>query len=209
MAIRCPRRGECWEWARVYINYCICSASDEGSFALGLISVITWSVAEIPQIITNYKEKSIEGLSLGFLITWIIGDLFNLFSCILEPATLPTQFYMAVLYTMTTSILAAQTVYYGHIYPQLKYKRVCHKGSKERQPEAVEKVGKQSNNFGVKEVIGADRLSSPIPLPAINVKSSPGRELYYIKISIKKSYSHSRILPRTKNDSSFSYNKFS
>ncbi|XP_017977772.1 PREDICTED: probable vacuolar amino acid transporter YPQ2 [Theobroma cacao] len=168
MAITCPRRRDCWEWARVYINYCICSARDEGSFALGLISVISWSVAEIPQIITNYKEKSIEGLSLGFLITWIVGDLFNLFGCILEPATLPTQFYMAVLYTMTTSILAAQTVYYGHIYPRLKYKRVCHKDSKEHQPEAVEKV------------IDADRLSSPIPLPAINVKSSPGRELYYM-----------------------------
>ncbi|EOY08839.1 PQ-loop repeat family protein / transmembrane family protein, putative isoform 1 [Theobroma cacao] len=193
MAITCPRRRECWEWARVYINYCICSARDEGSFALGLISVISWSVAEIPQIITNYKEKSIEGLSLGFLITWIVGDLFNLFGCILEPATMmdentfnclvyaeasDTILYgssknmlnpkCSQLYTMTTSILAAQTVYYGHIYPRLKYKRVCHKDSKEHQPEAVEKV------------IDADRLSSPIPLPAINVKSSPGRELYYM-----------------------------
>ncbi|WRX25238.1 PQ-loop repeat - like 3 [Theobroma cacao] len=196
MAITCPRRRECWEWARVYINYCICSARDEGSFALGLISVISWSVAEIPQIITNYKEKSIEGLSLGFLITWIVGDLFNLFGCILEPATMmdentfnclvyaeasdPILYGSSQLYTMTTSILAAQTVYYGHIYPRLKYKRVCHKGSKEHQPEAVEKVGKQINNFDVKQVIDADRLSSPIPLPAINVKSSPGRELYYM-----------------------------
>ncbi|KAK6244332.1 hypothetical protein QUC31_010741 [Theobroma cacao] len=191
MAITCPRRGECWEWARVYINYCICSARDEGSFALGLISIISWSVAEIPQIITNYKEKSVQGFSLGFLITWIVGDLFNLFGCILEPATLPTQYHMAVLliymtfvkaqlYTMTSSILAAQTVYYGHIYPRLKFKGVCHKGSKEHQPEAVEKVGEQINNLDVKQVIDADRLSSPIPLPAINVKSSPGREFYYM-----------------------------
>ncbi|KAG4183587.1 hypothetical protein ERO13_A09G118200v2 [Gossypium hirsutum] len=92
----CGTSGECWEWARVYLDDCICSPRDQVSFGLGLISVLSWGVAEIPQIITNYKEKSVEGLSLGFLITWIIGDLFNLFGCVLEPATLPTQYYMAV-----------------------------------------------------------------------------------------------------------------
>ncbi|XVE60968.1 hypothetical protein DITRI_Ditri06bG0003200 [Diplodiscus trichospermus] len=176
----CPTSAECWEWARVYINYCICSRRDQLSFGLGLVSVISWVVAEIPQIITNYREKSIEGLSICFLITWIIGDLFNLFGCILEPATLPTQYYMAVVYTMTTLILAAQTVYYGHIYPRLKFNRVCDKGSPEYQPESVEKVGKRLRNFGVKQVIDSDGLSSPIPLPAIDAKSSPGRELYYM-----------------------------
>ncbi|KAL4283308.1 hypothetical protein GQ457_16G019930 [Hibiscus cannabinus] len=166
----CTMSGECWEWAKVYLNDCICSRRDQASFGLGLASVLSWGVAEIPQIITNYKEKSVEGLSLGFLITWIIGDLFNLFGCILEPATLPTQYYMAVLYTMTTLILAAQTVYYGYIYPQ-----VCNKDSKEYQIEGVEKIGKGISNFRVKQVTDADRLSSPIPLP----KSSPGRELFY------------------------------
>ena len=53
-------------------------------------------------------------------------------------------------------------------------------GSKEYETEAVEKVGKCITNFGVKQVMDSDRLSSPIPLPASNVKSSPGRELYYM-----------------------------
>lgn len=69
----CGTSGECWEWAKVYLDDCICSPRDQVSFVLGLISVLSWGVAEIPQIITNYKEKSVEGLSLGFLITWIIG----------------------------------------------------------------------------------------------------------------------------------------
>ncbi|GMI77108.1 hypothetical protein like AT2G41050 [Hibiscus trionum] len=166
----CRMSGECWEWAKVYLNDCICSRRDQVSFGLGLVSVLSWGVAEIPQIITNYKEKSVEGLSLGFLITWIIGDVFNLFGCILEPATLPTQYYMAVLYTMTTLILAAQTVYYGHIYHE-----VCNKDSKEYRSEGVEKIGKNISNFCAKQAIDAGRLSSPIPLP----KSSPGRELFY------------------------------
>ncbi|CAA7389070.1 unnamed protein product [Spirodela intermedia] len=90
------------------------------SIGLGLVSVLSWGVAEVPQIITNYREKSTEGLSIAFLSTWILGDLFNLAGCWLEPATLPTQFYMALLYTATTLVLTGQTVYYGHVYRWLK-----------------------------------------------------------------------------------------
>jgi uncharacterized protein with PQ loop repeat len=43
------------------------------ALTLGLLSVISWGVAEVPQIITNYKHKSTEGLSLAFLMTWIVG----------------------------------------------------------------------------------------------------------------------------------------
>jgi len=49
------------------------SVRESASFFLGLISVVVWVVAEIPQIITNYRTKSTEGLSLTFLVTWIIG----------------------------------------------------------------------------------------------------------------------------------------
>ncbi|CAN6830387.1 unnamed protein product [Brassica oleracea var. botrytis] len=93
------------------------------SLSLGVISVISWGVAEIPQIMTNFCEKSTEGLSIAFLTTWIIGDIFNLLGCLMEPATLPTQFYMALLYTVTTSVLFVQSIYYGHIYPRLKNRR--------------------------------------------------------------------------------------
>ncbi|KAF3776661.1 putative vacuolar amino acid transporter [Nymphaea thermarum] len=83
----CPRSEQCWEWARVYMNYCICDAKDLASFSLGMLSVLSWSVAEVPQIITNYKTKTTEGISAAFLLTWVLGDLFNLFGCLLEPAT--------------------------------------------------------------------------------------------------------------------------
>jgi uncharacterized protein with PQ loop repeat len=69
----------------------------------------------VPQIITNFQEKSTEGISLLFLMTWVVGDLFNLAGCYLEPATLPTQFYMAMLYTITTLVLVSQTIYYDHV----------------------------------------------------------------------------------------------
>lgn len=63
----------CSQWAKKYLDLCLCATKDKVSFALGLISVISWGVAEIPQIITNYKMKSAEGLSILFLTTWIVG----------------------------------------------------------------------------------------------------------------------------------------
>ena len=69
----CPSSRHCAEWARTYLKYCLCSQKDSAALALGLISVISWGVAEVPQIITNYRQKSTEGLSIAFLMTWIVG----------------------------------------------------------------------------------------------------------------------------------------
>ncbi|EOA15669.1 hypothetical protein CARUB_v10006199mg [Capsella rubella] len=96
---------------------------DEVSLALGVISVISWSVAEIPQIMTNYNQKSIEGVSIAFLTTWMLGDIFNVVGCLLEPASLPVQFYTAVLNTLATLVLYVQSIYYGHVYPRLKNRK--------------------------------------------------------------------------------------
>ncbi|KAM1078905.1 hypothetical protein ACFX2J_013644 [Malus domestica] len=162
----------CWEWGRKYLGYELCSVKDFMSLALGVISVLTWGVAEIPQIITNYKAKSTHGLSLAFLMTWILGDLFNLFGCLLEPATLPTQYYTAMFYTATTSVLSAQTIYYRYIYPRLKYN--LKKGSKSNPAEVP---GKASGRINVIDTPSAGNVSSsPILCPNI----SPGQESYYI-----------------------------
>jgi uncharacterized protein with PQ loop repeat len=69
----CPSSRQCAEWARIYLKYCLCSPKDGVALTLGLLSVISWGVAEVPQIITNYRHKSTEGLSIAFLMTWIVG----------------------------------------------------------------------------------------------------------------------------------------
>ncbi|KAH6779506.1 hypothetical protein C2S52_010743 [Perilla frutescens var. hirtella] len=136
-SVMCPVDEHCFR----YMGWCLCSTRHGFSVGLGLLSVVSWCVAEIPQIITNYKKKSAEGLSILFLLTWIIGDSFNLFGCILEPETLPTQYYTAVLYAVTTVMLALQAVYYDHIYPRLK--------SNKRRQEVVqaEVVERRERNY--------------------------------------------------------------
>ncbi|CAI9116656.1 OLC1v1017856C2 [Oldenlandia corymbosa var. corymbosa] len=107
----------CVGWVMEYFKDCLCSLRDEISFGFGIASLICWGVAEIPQIITNFNNKSADGVSLAFISTWIVGDIFNLIGCILEPATLPTQYYTALLYTTTTIVLALQCLYYDHFLP--------------------------------------------------------------------------------------------
>ncbi|XP_058777901.1 seven transmembrane protein 1 [Vicia villosa] len=106
----------CVGWVQNYFSDCLCNLSDDISFTFGFISLVCWGVAEIPQIITNFRAKSSHGVSLAFLLTWIAGDIFNLVGCLLEPATLPTQYYTALLYTITTIVLVLQSFYYDYIY---------------------------------------------------------------------------------------------
>jgi hypothetical protein len=44
----------------------------------GWISIACWVVVYSPQIWENYQLKSGEGLSVAFIVLWLIGDLTNL-----------------------------------------------------------------------------------------------------------------------------------
>lgn len=66
----------CIGWADKYFKDCLCNVKDELSFGFGLVSLVCWGVAEIPQIITNFRTKSGHGISLLFLLTWIAGFVF-------------------------------------------------------------------------------------------------------------------------------------
>jgi len=69
----CPVEKHCLRWVETYLKDCVCNRHDQVSLTLGLISVCSWGVAEMPQIITNFKEKNTEGVSLIFLMTWVLG----------------------------------------------------------------------------------------------------------------------------------------
>jgi hypothetical protein len=71
--LECPVEKGCLVWVERYLRDCVCSPRDTVSLVLGLLSVVSWGVAEVPQIITNFFEKSTEGVSLLFLMTWVIG----------------------------------------------------------------------------------------------------------------------------------------
>ncbi|GLJ24501.1 hypothetical protein SUGI_0468070 [Cryptomeria japonica] len=135
MECHCASGRQCVVWVMKYMRDCVCGTRDYVSLAFGLISLFSWAVAEVPQIITNFKNGSTEGVSLGFLMAWVVGDLLNLIGCWLEPATLPTQLYTALLYTIMTIFLVCQIIYYDHISKWWKAWKAI--GQSKIQPKSV------------------------------------------------------------------------
>jgi len=65
-------------WVEIYFDDCLCNLNDDVSFALGIASLLCWGVAEIPQVITNFRTKSSNGVSLSFLLAWVAGSVHHL-----------------------------------------------------------------------------------------------------------------------------------
>lgn len=57
---------------------------------LGSISIACWVVVFSPQIIENFRRSSAEGLSVVFIILWLVGDVFNIAGAVLQKV-LPTM----------------------------------------------------------------------------------------------------------------------
>ncbi|KAG8369497.1 hypothetical protein BUALT_Bualt14G0019800 [Buddleja alternifolia] len=94
------------------------------------------------------------------------SDIFNLVGCLLEPATLPTQLYTAVLYTITTVVLVLQSIYYDY------FRRFWRNGQEN-----------DSNDQEVEDVKKPLRpqkpIDSAIPIPNDARRGTSRREAYY------------------------------
>ncbi|KAH9969784.1 PQ-loop-domain-containing protein [Russula dissimulans] len=85
--------------------------TDALSSILGWISIATWVVVYTPQIYKNFTLKSGEGLSIAFVVIWLIGDLCNLAGASIA-GLLPTMIILATYYTFCDTVLLIQIYYY-------------------------------------------------------------------------------------------------
>ncbi|KAF8004016.1 hypothetical protein HF325_001464 [Metschnikowia pulcherrima] len=84
---------------------------------LGILSLLVWLFAQLPQVLENYANQSVAGVSAAFLACWIAGDVTNLIGCLLTRA-LPFQTCLAAYYCFIDLILSIQYWYYTIIYPR-------------------------------------------------------------------------------------------
>ncbi|CAD6501677.1 BgTH12-01927 [Blumeria graminis f. sp. triticale] len=77
----------------------------------GSISLATWIFLLVPQLVLNYRTSSADGISLGFLAVWLIGDIANLSGAVWA-SLVPTVIVLACYYIATNLILISQTIYY-------------------------------------------------------------------------------------------------
>ncbi|GAW19111.1 hypothetical protein ANO14919_085950 [Xylariales sp. No.14919] len=77
----------------------------------GSISIASWVVVFSPQIIENFRRSSADGLSVQFIIAWLLGDVFNVLGAVFQ-GVLPTMLILAIYYTIADIVLLGQCFYY-------------------------------------------------------------------------------------------------
>lgn len=88
----------------------------------GYLLIFCWLFAQVPQVIENYRNSSVDGVLLAFLGCWILGDMTNLAGCLLTDAML-FQVLLALYYCMIDVVLAFQYYYYTQVYPKRHHHR--------------------------------------------------------------------------------------
>ncbi|KZT52114.1 PQ-loop-domain-containing protein [Calocera cornea HHB12733] len=89
--------------------------NDELSSVAGWMSIACWIIVYSPQIYENYTLKSGEGLSVGFVVIWLAGDLCNLVGALMA-GLIPTVIILAIYYTLCDLTLLIQIYYYRHVH---------------------------------------------------------------------------------------------
>ncbi|KAI5837536.1 vacuolar membrane PQ loop repeat protein [Morchella snyderi] len=80
----------------------------------GTISLVSWIVLLVPQILENYKNQSGDGVSTAFLLTWLFGDIANLAGAI-KSNLLSTVITLAIYFCLADIIIISQTFYYKYV----------------------------------------------------------------------------------------------
>ncbi|KAF4467103.1 hypothetical protein FALBO_6028 [Fusarium albosuccineum] len=78
----------------------------------GSISLTSWICLLLPQLFANYKAKSADGLSMAFLVVWLLGDVTNLVGALFTRLA-PTAVALAGYFCIADLVLIGQVVYYN------------------------------------------------------------------------------------------------
>ncbi|EFR03231.1 PQ-loop repeat-containing protein 2 [Nannizzia gypsea CBS 118893] len=84
------------------------------SSTLGVLSIISWLFAQLPQIYKNYKIKSTAGLSIIFIVEWLLADTANCIGAVLTNQA-GWQITIAAYYVIVDLIMTYQHFWYTHM----------------------------------------------------------------------------------------------
>lgn len=77
----------------------------------GYLSIGCWLIVFTPQLWENYTRKNGDGLSMTFLVIWLLGDVFNMIGVVMQDL-LFTMLLLAVWYTLADIGLIWQVLHY-------------------------------------------------------------------------------------------------
>lgn len=80
----------------------------------GSISLASWILLLVPQLLENFKNGSADGVSTAFLLTWFLGDIANLAGSVWA-GLLPTVIALAIYFCFADFVLLSQVLYYNNL----------------------------------------------------------------------------------------------
>lgn len=155
-------------WIAQFTGSCIYGNKSALSWSLGYISVIAWLGAQMPQIIANHRNRSVEGLSLAFLINWFLGDFTNFIGCLLTHQ-LPFQLLLSIYYLFVDLVLSGQ--YYYYTRPHRMHNREAHLRRKKSHLRH-NNTSKDTLDSKKPSSISATVISEPLCIPSKTRASS-------------------------------------
>ena len=109
--------GEYIHWISDVFGECVEIQREKMCFGFGITSTLIWMWAQLPQIYMNFRSKRVDGLSIGFLLLLVLGDISNLTGCILTNG-LVTQKITSSFFCFVDITCTLQYAYYTLIYPK-------------------------------------------------------------------------------------------
>ncbi|KAI9203340.1 PQ loop repeat-domain-containing protein [Polychytrium aggregatum] len=100
------------QWIGTYFGDCVRSDYEIAAFVLGMISILAFVVAMLPQMIKNYQRRSVEGFSFGLVAFWSAGDLSNFLGAVLTNQ-LSTQKFLAGYFVLSDIVMILQWFYFS------------------------------------------------------------------------------------------------
>ncbi|KAI6149731.1 hypothetical protein BKA82DRAFT_14751 [Pisolithus tinctorius] len=99
------------------IAYLIFGRADVYISIIGFVALGMESMLPVPQLISNYKQKSLYGFRASTLIGWVGGDSFKTAYFFVQGS--PLQFKVCALFQLSVDfIIVVQRLYYGNAPPQ-------------------------------------------------------------------------------------------
>lgn len=167
-------------WIAQYTGSCVYGSMSAFSWTFGYISLTCWLGAQLPQIVANYRNGSVEGLSFGLVFNWFMGDFTNFVGCVLTHQ-LPFQTLLAFYYICVDIILGGQYYYYtrpkqqrfhlhSHRHAQLHKAALARQRRCQQEWVAEEDISPISSRM---EMISS-HPSSPVLSPSTKPVNVPG-----------------------------------
>lgn len=84
---------------------------------LGAVSLSFWLCNGIPLVLEIYRRRSADGVALGFVLLWTIGDVLNLAGSIWA-GLVPSVIFVACYYILSDLVILGEALYFGSEEPE-------------------------------------------------------------------------------------------